>query len=148
MNLAFDILDCKTCGDCCQGKIHVFIGEIGSDPKSPNEFVHIMPVKRDKTCTFLSTEKLCNKYNDKNYPTTCRYYPYYIDNKGEMFIALSCTRYSRIVEGIIKKDQDLINGIRNIKSEMLNRVSNSIIDFWTKHLETVKLKLKINFGAL
>jgi Fe-S-cluster containining protein len=145
---AFHILDCKTCGDCCQGKIHVFTGEIGSDPKSPHDFLHIMPLKSDKTCTFLSTEKLCTKYEDRNYPITCRYYPYYIDNSGDMFIALSCTRYSRIVEGIIKKDQDLINGIRDIRSEMVVRISKMVREFWTSHLESVKLKLKINFGAL
>lgn len=149
MESAFDILDCKTCGDCCQGKINIFSGEIGSDKNEPNQLIHIMPLKpEDNTCTFLSTEKLCTKYEDKNYPVTCRYYPYYINENMDMFIAVSCTRYNRIVDGILKNDQDLINGIRKLRSEMRARLSTMIIRFWTNHLESVKLKLKINLGVL
>lgn len=138
----FDVLDCKTCGLCCAGTIHIFNGEVGAEDKEKGGvFMHTMPLKEDKSCKFL-IEGLCSKYKDPNYPMECKFYPFRVDLNNELYIAASCPRFNNIVQSVIK-DPIYKQELREMRFRIVNETTDEMKIHWDSLIHNAAIKIKV-----
>ncbi|MCK5788854.1 MAG: YkgJ family cysteine cluster protein [Chlamydiia bacterium] len=149
----FDILDCKSCGDCCKHSVrHVAPTEVGAE-ETPINLYTVDGMVRQKNsdcgdCLFLKDnfgDVICTQYNDHDYPETCQHYPFYPSDNGKtLIISTGCTRSSRIVDEYLNNPtytQEVLKYAINMKKGMSKNFKAHCKTLVSKFRAKIELKL-------